>query len=221
MVLLHDVRLADGRGVGELDLGALRRTLPGLLTLDEGVEAVGPDLPLLLDLKGAAVVEPLGRWLSRRSDSARLAVCDEDPVSLAALRAAAPAVARWRTLPMVGSGPGERRRRYLAVARRARLAACAPALAAEVGATALSVDRWALTARLCAAAHRHGLEVAAWTVNRPGVARLMARRGADYVTTDAPGPLRESTAQGGGAGAVPGGVPPPKDSVDPTTRRGG
>jgi glycerophosphoryl diester phosphodiesterase len=76
-----------------------------------------------------------------------------------------------------------------------RLAACAlrdllprrlERLAAEVGAAAVTVDRWAVTASLCATARRLGLPLAAWTVNKPRVAEAMRRRGADYVTTDQP-----------------------------------
>jgi len=58
------------------------------------------------------------------------------------------------------------------------------ALAAEVGAAALSVDRWAVTPALCARAQALQLPVAAWTVNTPGAARRMDACGADYITTD-------------------------------------
>jgi glycerophosphoryl diester phosphodiesterase len=95
-------------------------------------------------------------------------------------------MARWRTLPVYAPGPDTGVRRLAACATRGLLPPRLERLAAEVGAAAVTVDRWAVTPALCAEAHRLGLAVTAWTVNRPRTAALMRRRGADHVTTDQP-----------------------------------
>jgi glycerophosphoryl diester phosphodiesterase len=185
LALVHDEVLDGGVPVSALELPALRLALPGVLTLDEAVEHLGGRLPLLLDLKGRDVVEPLGTWLRVRDDAADLTVCTDDVAALLQLRHRAPAAARWRTLPSTRSGTrGEGRRRALAVALRSRLGARVGRLADEVRACGLSVDHLALTPGLCAAAHRCGLVVAAWTVNSGRALRSATRSGADYITSD-------------------------------------
>lgn len=185
LTLVHD-EVLEGRGpVSTLEISDMRAALPGVLTLDEAVEHLAGRLPLLLDLKGRACVEPLGAWLRGRGDAADFTVCSDDVASLLMLRHRAPAVARWRTLPSTRSGTrGEGRRRALAVTLRSRLSARVARLAAEVRATGISVDHLALTPGLAAAAHRCGLVVAAWTVNSRRALRSVTRSGADYITSD-------------------------------------
>lgn len=190
-VVLHDLDPEPGVRVEAQTLASLRARLPSLLTLDEAVEILAPQ-PLLLDLKGA-VAQPLGRWLAARPHLRdAVAVCTDDLASLLVLRHEAPAVERWRTLPMVGTGRGEGRRRALAVAGRARLPRRLPLLVREVAAAGLSCDHLVVTPKLCAAAHRLGLPVAAWTVNRASTARRLAEAGVDLVTTDEPESMRRA-----------------------------
>jgi glycerophosphoryl diester phosphodiesterase len=185
LVLRHDLALPSGRSLEALSLDQARAEQPDLLTLDEATEHLAGRLPLLLDLKGTAVVEPLAAWLSDGGASAdSFAVCTDEPDALVRLREAAARVARWRSLPRVPAGPGAGRRRILAAALRHRLVARLDDLAAEVGATALGVDHWAVTGRLCSAAHRLGLPVVAWTVNSGRRARAMAGCGVDMITSD-------------------------------------
>jgi glycerophosphoryl diester phosphodiesterase len=185
IVLRHDLLLPSGAYLTAVDLAAARREAPGLLTLDEAVEHLAGRLPLLLDIKDPSVIAALGGWASPRRDAGLLAVCTGDAAALRHLRERAPRMARWRTLP-VYRGREDTAHRLAACARRHRLAFRLERLAAEVGAAAVTVDRWAVTARLCAAAHRLGLGITAWTVNRPRTAEAMRRRGVDYVTTDRP-----------------------------------
>ncbi|HEX6493016.1 MAG TPA: glycerophosphodiester phosphodiesterase [Candidatus Dormibacteraeota bacterium] len=186
LVLRHDLLLPSGRELPAVDLSEARREAPGLLTLDEAVEHLGGRLPLLLDLKHDAAVEPLGAWAAGRADSDLLAVCTDGAAPLARLRELAPRMARWRTLPVYAPNPDTTVRRLAACALRDLLPRRLDRLAAEVGAAAVTVDRWAVTRALCATAHRLGLPLTAWTVNQPRVADAMRRRGADYVTTDRP-----------------------------------
>ena len=182
-VVRHDTTLASGRRLDACRLDELRRTLPDLLTLDDAVDHLSARVPVLLDLKPGAT-DAVGAWLRRRGGDAEVAVCTDDDEALRSLRAVAPATPLWLTLPKVGAGRGERRRRVIAAALRRRLPAALPGLAGSVGAAGLCVDHWAVTAALCRAAHRLRLPVAAWTVNRPGRARAMARCRVDLLTTD-------------------------------------
>ncbi|HEY6377899.1 MAG TPA: glycerophosphodiester phosphodiesterase [Candidatus Dormibacteraeota bacterium] len=195
LVVIHEAQVAPGALVEAGSLVSLRRHLPGLLTLAEAVEVLG-DKALLLDLKGSAAA-PLGSWLKRRPElQAGAAVCTDDLAALLILRHAAPAVERWRTLPTTGVGRGQRRRRALAVAGRRRLPDRLPGLVAEVAASALCCDHLVVTARLCAVAHRLGVPVGAWTVDRPATARRVAAAGVDLITTNAPEGMRAALREG-------------------------
>ena len=204
LVLCHDLMLPSGRLLASLDLAAVHQELPSMLTLDEAVEHIGSRIPLLLDVKGAACVSPLGAWLAMRDAGADLTVCDDDPRTLLALGQRAPGTPRWRTLPQVGSGRGDRTRRVVASLLRSRLPRQLGRLAGEVGAAGLSVDHWSVTSALCREAHRLGLPLAAWTVNRGSRARVMARKGVDLITTDQVSAMR--SAVGGNATERPLGV---------------
>ena len=109
MVLRHDTVLADGRYVGDLELRALRREDPGILTLDEAAETVAGRVPMLLDLKMPAAATALGRWASRRRGLDAYAVCTENLALILHLRFAAPRLARWPSFPDLG----ERRRHHV------------------------------------------------------------------------------------------------------------
>ncbi len=102
---------------------------------------------------------------------------------------------------------GHRLRRIFAIADRVDLPAYAGQLAGEVGAEAISVDHWAVTPALCDSAHRIGLSVAAWTVNRIDVACALARLGVDAITSDdvatIRGAVEELTADGAAHDVAP------------------
>lgn len=193
LVLRHDPLLPSRRPLREATLAELRREDPDVLTLDEAAEVLGPSpIPTLVDLKDARDAVPVAAWLASRQDPAAWAICTDDPAALQRSREAAPHVARWRSLPRVAPGRGEGARRIAACALRSLLPARLERLAAEVGAAAFSVDRWAVTPALCARAHRLGLPVAAWTCNTPAAARRMSACGADYLTSDAVEAMRAS-----------------------------
>jgi glycerophosphoryl diester phosphodiesterase len=102
LVMRHDACLDDGRLVGDLTLGELRAADPSLLTLDDVVEHLDGDLPLLLDLKMAHSAQALGTWFRGRRDRAMFAVCTENLPWLVHLRFAAPRVERWPSFPDLG-----------------------------------------------------------------------------------------------------------------------
>jgi glycerophosphoryl diester phosphodiesterase len=102
LIVRHDVSLADGRFVADLDLAELGRAGPAVLTLDEVVEHLAGRVPLLLDIKMAGAAELLGPWLRQRRDPGSFAVCTENLPWLLHLRFAAPRVARWPSFPNLG-----------------------------------------------------------------------------------------------------------------------
>jgi glycerophosphoryl diester phosphodiesterase len=70
------------------------------------------------------------------------------------------------------------------------------ALAAEVGATAVSVGDYGLTPETVDLIHRHGLRAWVWTVNDPERARELAGWGVDDLCTDDPGVMLGIGGQG-------------------------
>lgn len=185
LVLRHDLLLPSHRPLRDATLAGIRREDPDVLTLDEAAEVLeAGGVPTLVDLKDARDAEAVAAWLAGRPEPDAWAVCTDDPAALRRMREAAPGIARWRSLPRVAPGRGEGARRVAACALRSLLPARLDRLAAEVGAAAFSVDRWAVTPALCARAHRLGLPVAAWTCNTVPAARRMSACGADLVTTD-------------------------------------
>ncbi len=189
IVLRHDLLLPSGRPLPALGLDEARREAPGLLTLDEAVEHLAGRLPLLLDIKHDPVVDALGRWAAGRADAGFHAVCTDGAARLRRLRELAPALARWRTLPVYAPAPETTARRLAVWALRDLLPGRLARLVGEVGAAAVTVDHWSVTHRLCTAARSLTLPLTAWTVNSPRVAAVMQRRGADFVTTDVPARL--------------------------------
>jgi glycerophosphoryl diester phosphodiesterase len=185
LVLRHDLLLPSHRPLRALALDAIRTEDPDVLTLDEAAEVLGPSpVPTLVDLKDARDAEAVARWLGQRPDPHRWAVCTDDPEALRQVRATAPHIARWRSLPRVAPGRGEGARRIAASALRSLLPARLPRLVGEVGAAAVSVDRWAVTPALCRVAKAAGTPLTAWTVNDASGARRMQACGADLITTD-------------------------------------
>lgn len=199
-LLRHDVTLPSGRRVGAVDHAAVRREDPDALTLDEAAEVlVAGTAPVLVDLKDPRDAALVGAWLGTRTDAARWAVCSDDRDALLTLRDRAPQVERWRSLPRVVQDRAEPVRRIVGLSLRSLLPGHLRRFAAEVAAAAFSVDRWAITPALCAAASQLRLPVAAWTVNSAAAARRMAACGVDYLTTDRVAEVRAALAPQDGA----------------------
>jgi glycerophosphoryl diester phosphodiesterase len=81
-----------------------------------------------------------------------------------------------------------------AIPARRGLPAQLPRLTDEVAAAGLAVAHGAVTPALCAAAQRLGLVLAAWTVNRVGLARQLRRCGVQIIISDRVVPLRLALA---------------------------
>lgn len=102
LVVRHDVCVADGVSVGDLDLVRLRVLDPTVLTVDEVVAHLDGRVPVLLDIKMARAAEVLGVWFRRRRDLTDFALCTENISWLLHLRFAAPGVQRWPSFPDLG-----------------------------------------------------------------------------------------------------------------------
>lgn len=86
-----------------------------------------------------------------------------------------------------------------AIPTRRRLPTQLPRLTEEVAAAGLAVAHGAITPALCAAAERMGLLLAAWTVNRVGLAREVMRCGVRIIISDRVVSLRLALAAAPGA----------------------
>jgi len=89
---------------------------------------------------------------------------------------------------------------FAAIPSRRSLPERLPRLTDEVAAAGLAVAHGAVTPALCAAAERLGLLVAAWTVNRVGLARQVMRCGVHIIISDRVVPLRLALTAAAGRG---------------------
>lgn len=111
IVLHHDLRIPLGVPVVELTLDDLRRIDPQILTLDEAMEEVGGSVPVVLDLKSAAVVRPLCEWLGVHASQFGVSVCSEQARVLEHVSGFVPEVPLWRTFPDIGARLHQRLKR--------------------------------------------------------------------------------------------------------------
>lgn len=201
LVVIHDDtvdRTTDGSGaVNEMSLEELRELDAGhaftpdhgrshpyrgrgvtVPTLDEVARATG-DLPMILEVKSGRAGRALADWLD--GDGARhrerVIVGGFDPGQVGPAAGAA----RWRCayqdelLPFVLLGK-------VGLARLVEPPAADAAMVPE--------KRWGIrvvSSGFCRRAHRRGMGVFVWTVNRPPRMRRLLDRGVDGLVSDAPG----------------------------------
>jgi glycerophosphoryl diester phosphodiesterase len=167
------------RSLTRAELAAIRVAGHAVPTVAEVMSAVAGRGRLVLDLKPeqrprallAAVSEVLAGC-----DAASLVLSSFDPAVLAACAAMAPGI--QRAVILTGAEPASQILAQ-AVAR---------------GDTALHVPARTVfgAPEIVAAAHRHGLAVRVWTVNRPVDARLLRLLDVDALISDVPGEVRET-----------------------------
>lgn len=204
LVVIHDDtvdRTTDGTGaVEEMTLAELRELDAGqaftpdrgrsfpyrgrgtrIPTLDEVADATG-ELPMILEVKSRRAGRNLATWLedgaSGRRDRVVVGGFDAGMVGPAAR------AARWRCayqdelLPFVLLG-------------KIGLEGLASPPAAD--AAMVPEKRWGIrvvSSGFCRRAHREGMGVFVWTVNRPDRIRRLLDRGVDGLVSDAPGRVR-------------------------------
>jgi glycerophosphoryl diester phosphodiesterase len=183
LIVHHDAVLPDGRPVSNLSRGELPTWVP---TLAEVLDAVGPGLLVDIEIKNmpnepdwdphdlvaravAALVADRGRQATSLITSFNLAAID-------AARSAEPSVPTgWLTL----SGYDQ---------------LDALATVVERGHAALLPRHESIDAALVEAAHGHGVQVMAWTVDDPARVKELAALGVDAVITNAPDMARAALA---------------------------
>jgi glycerophosphoryl diester phosphodiesterase len=185
VVVIHDatvIRTTGGRGtVAAMDLAALKRLDAGarfgpsfrgerIPTLDEVAATLGGRCGMDVELKAAGLERAVCEILRRRgvTDSAVVSSFD------------------WDQLKIVAEAePG---------VRLALLADKEPAVMLEaagaMGAYAMAPRFNLVNRELCAEAHRRGLKVLAWTVDRRGAMRRFIGDGVDGIMTNYPERLR-------------------------------
>lgn len=205
LVVIHDPtvdRTTDGRGaVAELSLDALRGLDAGyrftadgesfpfrgrgsrIPTLEEVLEETA-GLPVVAEVKSVAAGLALAAFLRDSPASERILV---GGFSLEAVRPAREA-ARWSCAYTSELRP------YVLLGKAGLGGLAVP----EVDA-AMVPERWrgvrVVTRRFIARAHRDGLGVFVWTVNRPDRARRLFDWGVDGLVTDAPARIRRLLAE--------------------------
>lgn len=202
LVLIHDEtvdRTTDGSGaVAEMTLEEIRELDAGhaftadrsrshpfrgegvrVPTLEEALDALG-DLPAIVELKSVAAGQRLATWLEDRPDAAeRMLVGGFDP------EAAGPPsrLARWRGAWEDELVP------YVLLGKVGLGALAAPDADALMVPERRGLIR-IVTGRFVDRAHRDGLGVHVWTVNRPDRMRALLAMGVDGLLSDAPARVR-------------------------------
>lgn len=170
-----DVIAVSGRLLLSHSLREVRGDAP---TLDEAIEALPRDLPLLVDVKRRGYEHELVEVLRRHGAIGRAVASTTDLQILDKLRSLEPLLRRSVTYPR--SGQRARLLRPLAATR-------VPLLVRRAEASAATVHYGVLSAALADRCHALGAQVFAWTVNDRSIVQEVAARGADGVITDDPG----------------------------------
>lgn len=186
-VLFHDPDLrrvlGDPRPVSAVshrELAALMADRGGLMTLEELIDAF-PETRFNIDVKAAAVAEPLGRIVAPHA--ARILVTSFS--ERFRRRAVGAALRAGGARPATAPGRGALIRILLA----ARAGDGRGATGALAGFDALQIPERqravrVLSPRLIDAAHRSGVEVHVWTVNDPRRMAELVALGVDGIITD-------------------------------------
>jgi glycerophosphoryl diester phosphodiesterase len=188
VLAFHDAtldRVADRTGtIAELTWEEVRRARIGgtqePVRLDALLEAY-PDVRVNIDAKEDAVVEPLARVLERTDAVDRVCIASFRDARLARIRSLlGPALC-------ISAGPrGVARLRLAASGARVRPPTI-PCVQVPVRTRGVRI----VDERFVATAHRAGIAVHVWTVDRPEEMRRLLDLGVDGIITDQPGLLRD------------------------------
>lgn len=186
VVLFHDDTIerltGDARPVSSMRTLELERLFAdhgGLMTVADALDAF-PDSRFNIDVKTAAVAEPIGAMLAPHTDRV-LVTSFSDRNRRAALQSIMRAGAG---LPPATSGG----RRTILALRALSVPRLSPGRALR-DVDAVQIPEWhagirVLTPALLRAAHALGVEVHVWTVNEPDTMRRLVAAGVDGIVTD-------------------------------------
>lgn len=212
LVVIHDHtvdRSTDGTGAVEsMELDRLRRLDAGhrftpdggetypfrgqghrIPTLEEVLAEI-PDVPVVAEIKSARAGTALGEWLPDSPEAERILVGGflRKEVEPARRRA------RW------GCAYTEELRPYVLLGKVGLAGLAVPRVDAAMLPERKGLLR-IVTRRFVRRAHRDGLRVFVWTVNRPDDMRRLLEWGVDGLVTDFPGRLRRVVEERRAAGA--------------------
>ncbi|MGE3798018.1 MAG: glycerophosphodiester phosphodiesterase [Thermomicrobiales bacterium] len=190
IILSHDANIVlDGipSDLREVPLEQVRVVLTGTLTLHEALEITENRCPLLLDIKGQHLAEPLIEALSDSPASQRMSACGTFGRTLKALGDRYPemdiGLSRGHALTRIRSGVLRR----IAGPMLSLLQVVPLTVAARwFGAREVMLYHGICTRPLVFACHATGLRVNAWTVDEPEDIRSVLRSGVDGVISNRP-----------------------------------
>ena len=190
LVVLHDAsvdRTTEGRGQLET------MTLEQVKRLDAGIkfggEFAGERIPALAEVFDLTIGH-CGLNLELKAEGIERAVC-ELVCERAAVGSTLVSAFDWAAIGRVRDYAPEVRVALLASRRPAQLLTAA----IEMKAAAIAPRADLVSAELCTAAHRHAIDVYAWTVDEPGAMRKLIGDGVDGITTNFPERLAEVTGR--------------------------
>lgn len=191
---LHEVSHGAAPGtVRDRSLAELRELAPDVPTLDDALAFLA-DTPGLfghVDLKLTTRLDEIAAAIERHGLRSRTVVSSFHVASLAAVARALPGIALGLTYPEDRRGVARHRVLHPAiragtVALRAALPRRVPALAARADAQALMLHQAVVSPAAVRAAHRVGVAVWAWTLDRPEEVARARAAGVDAIITNDP-----------------------------------
>ncbi|HEX3302479.1 MAG TPA: glycerophosphodiester phosphodiesterase [Thermomicrobiales bacterium] len=196
IVLVHDDDIwIDGKRhrIHNLAVNEIRRSLDGLLTLDEAIELTRGKCRLLIDIKSPGYETLVADAINSAGIADQTIVSTTHARTLLRIRQCAPGV-------QLGLSTGHistvMRKNKLISVTSGVLAAVTP-LPFITTARLIHAENLMLNYRICSprfvrAAHRSGLRVYAWTVNNPKPIQRLIAQGVDGVISNRPDLVQEA-----------------------------
>ncbi|CAA9574679.1 MAG: hypothetical protein AVDCRST_MAG49-4046 [uncultured Thermomicrobiales bacterium] len=190
LVLVHDatVEMPDGtpNAIGSLTHAQLRDAIPSLLVLDDLVEIVGGQAPLMVDVKGPGYEAEVAAAIRRHRLAETASVPSTWVVTLRRLRAAFPGLRLGLSTGHIVGGAPHALRPAIGTTVRAVLPKLIPVALAAARADELMVHHRAVTPALVDAVHRAGKKVNLFTVDSEEDIRRALALGPDSIISNHP-----------------------------------
>ncbi|MGI8476059.1 MAG: glycerophosphodiester phosphodiesterase [Thermomicrobiales bacterium] len=196
LLLLHDERIRAGNGdlvaVRAARTPDLRRLIDGLLTFAEALEVLGPDLPLIVDVKAPGFERLLVAELGRLARGRDVIVSTTYVQTIRTVKRAIPRLRYGLSTGHLATAWNSAAFRSLATAMQPHLLP-RPMIAAArwCGATEVMIQHHVCSDLLVQRCHAAGLGVYAWTVDRPAHIDRVIGHGVDGIISNRPDLVRE------------------------------
>ncbi len=198
LVLVHDDRIAiDGktRWFSEITTDEFRRSLPGLLTIDEAIERVGK-VPLLLDVKCPGYEERVIQAIRRHSLESTVAVSTTHTRVISRIKRDVPRARYGLSSGHIATGLDRPVPRAIC-ASAVKIVTPLPLIVAMklCGATETMIHHRACSKLLVRAAHASGYKIYPWTVDRAEQMHRLIAWGVDGIISNRPDLVRDALAE--------------------------